>query len=166
MVRVFSLFLLIWMSSNALAIGFTHARWTCSGTFQMSVGTEMNGTPEHFVIYGRDSWNGISTLFCQLGQNSRTRKVKVTFNGFVDGFGTDRNSNFALTLSLTTAANPDDLQVRVFVVNSEPPGPLGQIRWSFATGLTSGSALTSRVDESKVIRSLQRGTLYLRESLE
>lgn len=166
MVRVLSLFLFILISGQASALGAGRSYWTCSGTFRVSVGTEINGIPEHFVIYGRDSWSGISTLFCQLGQTTKTRKVKLTFNGFVDGFGTDKNSDLTLTLSLTTASSPENLQVRVFVVNSEPPGPQGLIRWNFVTGLTSGTVLTSRVDEGKVIRSLQRGSLYLRESLE
>ncbi len=166
MVRALSLFLLILIGTRAGALIPTRSYWTCSGTFRVSVGTEPNGVPEHFVIYGRDSWSGVSTLFCQLGQTTKTRKVKLTFNGFVDGFGADKNSDLTLTVSLTTAANPDNLQVRVFVVNSEPPGPQGLIRWNFSTGMTSGTVLTNRVDEAKVIRSLQRGTLYLRESLE
>lgn len=124
----------------------------------------VSGNSPHFVTYGRDSWEGTSTLFCQQGGTTRTRRVTLTYNSFPDGFGAGASSQLTFTVSLTTTVDPNDLQVRTFVVNRE--APIAPTRWDFATGKTSGTVSVSRVDQSEVARSLQRGTLYVRSSLE
>ncbi len=161
MKRALALMILLMNLSPANAIDdLDPSAWNCSMTVRAT------GVPSHFQIYGRDSWTGTSTLFCQKGVFSRTPKMTVTFNSFGDGFGADARSSHTFTISLTTQSDPSDLKARVFVVNVEPPGPSGAIRWPFATGLTSGIVALGRVDESRVLRSLQRGTLYLRDALE
>ena len=136
----------------------TQQPWVCSMTMRVV------GNSPHFVTYGRDSWEGTSTLFCQQGGTTRTRRVTLTFNAFPDGFGAGANSQLTLTISLTTAVDPHILQVRTFVVNREAPNT--PARWNFTTGKTSGTISVSRVDQSEIARSLQRGTLYLRSALE
>lgn len=132
--------------------------WVCSMTIRVT------GVPTHFVTYGRDSWQGTSTLFCQQGGSARTRRVTITYNAFPDGFGAGADSQLTLTLSITTYVDPSVLQVRAFVVNGE--SPIAPVRWNFVTEKTSGTVSINRVDQSDTARSLQRGTLYLRSSLE
>jgi hypothetical protein len=122
------------------------------------------GVSNHFVLHGRDSWEGTSTLFCQQGGTTRTRRVTVTFNSYHAGFGADKASQLTLTFSISTYTDPADLQIRAFVLNHE--SPVEPPRWDFSSSKTSGTVSMNRVDESEIARSLQRGTLYVRGALE
>lgn len=131
--------------------------WDCQ------ISAHLTGSGQHYLYYGRDAWNGDGTLNCASGAMNVSRKVAVSFNSMLDGFGADRNSSVQMLLDLNTRMNPNELQIRA-MVNDLVSGE--KVQWAFASGLNEADVYITHATPSQAMRSLQRGTIFIRSSGE
>ncbi len=152
-------FLILSFSPLAWAIptpnlGLSQPQWQCQ------ISAVLHGNPQHFMYYGRDSWNGVGELRCktQSGLN-QTRNLSVSFNSYFDGFGADSRSVLDVRIYIATYASPFDLQMRG-VVSDIDHGP--NIRFAFATTLSEARVYILSSSPDSAMRSLQKGTVFIR----
>lgn len=117
------------------------------------------GDSEHFMYYGRDSWNGTGYLYCESGSQTVNRSVAVSFNSMEVGFGADQHARLDLEMEIYTQTNPARLQVRGMVADIDRAN---SVRWQITTGLTDVRVWVSSVSQKMAYPSLQRGTLFIR----
>jgi|GEM_PF-6067130 len=129
--------------------------WSCQ------ISALLAGSGQHFLYYGRDAWNGDGFLYCESGNQDVFRKVAVSFNSMIDGFGSDRNSHLQLIVDLATQQDPNDLQIRALVVNRKVSP---KVQWLFNTELNEAQVFVTTYSPNAAARSLQRGTLFIRSS--
>jgi hypothetical protein len=129
--------------------------WNCQ------ISATLLGNAQHFLYYGRDAWNGDGSVYCVAGAKDVFRTVAVSFNSLFDGFGADRNSNLHLLINMVTEGDPNELQVRALVTD-RMAGP--KVQWRFLSGLNSADVFVTLATPSPAVRSLQRGTLFIRSS--
>ncbi len=135
---------------SVLSASFT---WWCTLT------APLDGDPRHFLLYGRDSWTGQTTMRCHSSGVEVNQQVSVSFFSKNTGFGADASSNLRLNITLWTNQSPNG-----FTFNATAPGmPNGSmVHWQLsdpATDLTA-SAWTGSVPG--VSQSLSLGTLSIK----
>ncbi len=129
--------------------------WKCQ------ISATLLGNGQHFLYYGRDAWNGDGSLYCVAGSKDVFRNVAVSFNSLFDGFGADRNSNLQLVIDMVTEVDPAELQIRALVTDRNS-GP--KVQWRYSSELNSADIFVTVATPSPALRSLQRGTLFIRSS--
>ena len=130
-------------------------KWECQ------ISATLLGNGQHFLYYGRDAWNGNGSLYCVSGGKDIFRNVVVSFNSLYDGFGADRNSNLQLVINLMTEVDPVELQIRALVTDRNA-GP--KVQWRYSSDLNNADVFVTATTPNAALRSLQRGTLFIRSS--
>lgn len=131
--------------------------WDCQ------ISAKLTGSGQHFMYYGRDAWNGEGSLYCESGPNDIYRKVAVSFNSMFDGFGADRNSNIHMMIDMTTVADPNEMQIRAVVADRNSGN---KVQWRFSSELSEAEVYVTGLSPAPAVRSLQRGTIFIRSSGE
>ena len=145
--------LILFFSLSASAI--PKLVWECQ------ISATLLGNGQHFLYYGRDAWNGNGSLYCVSGDRDVFRNVAVSFNSLFDGFGADRNSNLQLVINMLSEVDPNELQIRALVTDRNP-GP--RVQWRYSSELKSADVFVTSTTPNAALRSLQRGTLFIRSS--
>jgi len=150
--HVILLLITFWLSAAAASESRV---WDCQIT------ADLKGEGRHFLIYGRDSWNGEGSLYCESGAQNTYRPIVVSFNSMYDGFGADQYSHLQLLIDLTTKMHPAELQIRTLVRDRDESI---RVKWQFSSQLIEGRVFVTNSTPAAATRSLQRGTLFIRSS--
>jgi hypothetical protein len=132
------------------------APWWCTLSVQVA------GNPKHFLLYGRDSWEGETTMRCQLAGEERVQSVNLAFFSKNSGFGANRDSILTVNMTLWTVMDPHTLAIDV----TAPGLSNGSVLyWQMNTQGTEIAASVWTGSESGVAQSLSLGTFTLRALL-
>lgn len=124
--------------------------WWCS------INTEVVGQPNHYLLYGRDAWDGESQMICHKGSREFAQKILIRFQSLNGGYGANANSSLRFTLTIWSAGVPFTFKS---LVNGLIDGSFVHLQFSNSSFDLTGSVWTGQ--QTNAAQSLSLGTLTI-----
>jgi len=113
------------------------------------------GNPRHYLLYGRDAWEGEAIMRCLGAVEEHSQRVSVAFHSKHSGFGADASSNLELTLTIFTDQSPRDF---TFTATAAGFVQGNLMHWQVQDGRTEMIGNTPPSQSAGLEHSLRLGT--------
>jgi hypothetical protein len=87
--------------------------WASENAWWCTLNPQMSGNARHFLLWGRDAWDGETVMRCQRSGEEVLQNVAIGFFSKNSGIGANSSSIFTFNITLWTQNKPDNLIVEV-----------------------------------------------------
>lgn len=135
--------------------------WSETGgyTWWCAIKAELEGNPRHFLLYGRDAWDGESIMRCHGPLVEYSQRVRVSFVSKQSGFGADSSSVLQFSITMWTGQRPENLN---FTASAAGLVDGTLVHWNISSEGTELTASTWAGATAGARESLSLGTWSVR----